>query len=112
MFSQDAGYVQSSGWFLIDLPLAVMTVLSVKSLALPSPDLFCHLSAADSTGTHSLYTTYKDYELMFHVSTMLPHTPSNRQQVTPPPTQPRPDAAVGFSRGTGQGSLGSFLDRR
>ncbi|XP_039640436.1 signal-induced proliferation-associated 1-like protein 2 isoform X4 [Perca fluviatilis] len=35
----------------------------------------------DSTGTHSLYTTYKDYELMFHVSTMLPHTPNNRQQL-------------------------------
>ncbi|CAG05194.1 unnamed protein product, partial [Tetraodon nigroviridis] len=34
----------------------------------------------DSTGTHSLYTTYKDYELMFHVSTMLPYTPNNRQQ--------------------------------
>ncbi|XP_074846268.1 signal-induced proliferation-associated 1-like protein 2 isoform X2 [Carettochelys insculpta] len=34
----------------------------------------------DSTGTHSLYTTYKDYELMFHVSTMLPYMPSNRQQ--------------------------------
>lgn len=38
--------------------------------------------AADSTGTHSLYTTYKDYELMFHVSTMLPYTPNNRQQVS------------------------------
>lgn len=37
---------------------------------------------ADSTGTHSLYTTYKDYELMFHVSTMLPYTPNNRQQVS------------------------------
>ncbi|MEE6475300.1 hypothetical protein FKM82_010693 [Ascaphus truei] len=36
----------------------------------------------DSTGTHSLYTTYKDYELMFHVSTMLPYMPSNRQQHT------------------------------
>ncbi|XP_045443002.1 signal-induced proliferation-associated 1-like protein 2 isoform X2 [Pipistrellus kuhlii] len=35
----------------------------------------------DSTGTHSLYTTYKDYELMFHVSTMLPHMPKNRQQL-------------------------------
>uniref|UniRef100_H3A7K6 Signal induced proliferation associated 1 like 2 n=1 Tax=Latimeria chalumnae TaxID=7897 RepID=H3A7K6_LATCH len=34
----------------------------------------------DSTGTHSLYTTYKDYELMFHVSTLLPYTPNNRQQ--------------------------------
>ncbi|XP_056147699.1 signal-induced proliferation-associated 1-like protein 2 isoform X2 [Lampris incognitus] len=35
----------------------------------------------DSTGTHSLYTTYKDYELMFHVSTLLPYTPNNRQQL-------------------------------
>ncbi|XP_068423565.1 signal-induced proliferation-associated 1-like protein 2 isoform X2 [Clinocottus analis] len=35
----------------------------------------------DSTGTHSLYTTYKDYELMFHVSTMLPYTTNNRQQL-------------------------------
>ncbi|XP_043107963.1 signal-induced proliferation-associated 1-like protein 2 [Puntigrus tetrazona] len=35
----------------------------------------------DSTGTHSLYTAYKDFELMFHVSTMLPYTPNNRQQL-------------------------------
>ncbi|XP_049337683.1 signal-induced proliferation-associated 1-like protein 2 isoform X3 [Astyanax mexicanus] len=35
----------------------------------------------DSTGTHSFYTTYKDYELMFHVSTLLPYTPNNRQQL-------------------------------
>uniref|UniRef100_A0A8K9XE92 Signal induced proliferation associated 1 like 2 n=1 Tax=Oncorhynchus mykiss TaxID=8022 RepID=A0A8K9XE92_ONCMY len=35
----------------------------------------------DSTGTYSLYTTYKDYELMFHVSTLLPYTPNNRQQL-------------------------------
>ncbi|KAA8583035.1 hypothetical protein FQN60_015581, partial [Etheostoma spectabile] len=35
----------------------------------------------DSTGTHSMYTTYKDYELMFHVSTMLPYTPNNKQQL-------------------------------
>ncbi|KAG8126083.1 hypothetical protein E2320_021186, partial [Naja naja] len=34
----------------------------------------------DSTGTHSLYTTYKEYEIMFHVSTMLPYTPNNKQQ--------------------------------
>ncbi|KAK7904954.1 hypothetical protein WMY93_017561 [Mugilogobius chulae] len=36
---------------------------------------------ADSTGTHSLYTTYKDYEIMFHVSTLLPYTPNNKQQL-------------------------------
>lgn len=39
---------------------------------------------ADSTGTHSLYTTYQDYEIMFHVSTLLPYTPNNRQQVSEP----------------------------
>ena len=38
--------------------------------------------SADSTGTHSLYTTYQDYEIMFHVSTLLPYTPNNRQQVS------------------------------
>ncbi|XP_061072885.1 signal-induced proliferation-associated 1-like protein 3 [Conger conger] len=35
----------------------------------------------DSTGTHSLYTTYQNYEVMFHVSTMLPYMPSNPQQL-------------------------------
>uniref|UniRef100_A0AAR2LMB8 Rap-GAP domain-containing protein n=1 Tax=Pygocentrus nattereri TaxID=42514 RepID=A0AAR2LMB8_PYGNA len=35
----------------------------------------------DSTGTHSLYTRYQDYEIMFHVSTMLPYTANNRQQL-------------------------------
>lgn len=49
---------------------------------------------ADSTGTHSLYTTYKDYELMFHVSTMLPYTPNNRQQVSRPQTAARARAPV------------------
>lgn len=43
--------------------------------------VFFFLTIADSTGTHSLYTTYKDYEIMFHVSTMLPYTPNNKQQV-------------------------------
>ncbi|XP_072302389.1 signal-induced proliferation-associated protein 1 [Eucyclogobius newberryi] len=35
----------------------------------------------DSTGTHSLYTRYQDYEIMFHVSTMLPYTSNNTQQL-------------------------------
>ena len=35
----------------------------------------------DSTGTHSLYATLADCEVMFHVSTMLPFTPNNRQQL-------------------------------
>ncbi|XP_075956549.1 signal-induced proliferation-associated 1-like protein 3 isoform X2 [Anarhichas minor] len=35
----------------------------------------------DSTGTHSLYTAYQYYEVMFHVSTMLPYMPNNPQQL-------------------------------
>lgn len=35
----------------------------------------------DSTGTHSIYASYQDCEIMFHVSTMLPFTPNNRQQL-------------------------------
>ncbi|CAM9770048.1 unnamed protein product [Lampetra planeri] len=35
----------------------------------------------DSTGTHSLYTAFQGYEIMFHVSTMLPYMPNDRQQV-------------------------------
>lgn len=35
----------------------------------------------DSTGTNSVYATYRDCEIMFHVSTMLPFTPNNRQQL-------------------------------
>ena len=36
---------------------------------------------ADTTGEYSVYTEYKDTEVMFHVSTLLPHTASNKQQV-------------------------------
>ena len=35
----------------------------------------------DTTGTHSLYTNFKDKQIMFHVSTMLPHSTSDKQQV-------------------------------
>uniref|UniRef100_A0A3B4ALJ2 Rap-GAP domain-containing protein n=1 Tax=Periophthalmus magnuspinnatus TaxID=409849 RepID=A0A3B4ALJ2_9GOBI len=38
------------------------------------------LDTKDSTGTHSLYTSYQGYEIMFHVSTMLPYMPNNPQQ--------------------------------
>ena len=30
---------------------------------------------------NSIYTVYQGHELMFHVSTMLPYTPNNTQQV-------------------------------
>ena len=39
------------------------------------------LAAADTTGTHSVYTTMDDFEIMFHVSTLLPHNPRDPQQV-------------------------------
>ncbi|XP_014671772.1 PREDICTED: signal-induced proliferation-associated 1-like protein 2 [Priapulus caudatus] len=35
----------------------------------------------DSTGLYSLYATYQEYEVMFHVSTMLPYSPNNKQQL-------------------------------
>ena len=33
------------------------------------------------TGTHSLYTKYHNHEVMFHVSTLLPYTDGDTQQV-------------------------------
>lgn len=35
----------------------------------------------DMTGTESVYTKYRDYEIMFHVSTMLPYSFDNPQQL-------------------------------
>ncbi|KAL8613785.1 hypothetical protein ACOMHN_029642 [Nucella lapillus] len=35
----------------------------------------------DTTGLHSYYTTFNNNEIMFHVSTMLPFTPNNHQQL-------------------------------
>jgi hypothetical protein len=35
----------------------------------------------DSTGTHSVHTSFHGCEIMFHVSTLLPYTPNNQQQV-------------------------------
>ncbi len=34
-----------------------------------------------STGTHSVYTQWNGMEIMFHVSTLLPYTPGDHQQV-------------------------------
>ncbi|XP_043840790.1 GTPase-activating Rap/Ran-GAP domain-like protein 3 isoform X1 [Dromiciops gliroides] len=35
----------------------------------------------DTTGLYSVYTVYQGHEIMFHVSTMLPYSKENRQQV-------------------------------
>ncbi|XP_055945135.1 signal-induced proliferation-associated 1-like protein 2 [Argiope bruennichi] len=35
----------------------------------------------DTTGLYSVFTTHQDCEVMFHVSTLLPYTPNNKQQL-------------------------------
>lgn len=37
---------------------------------------------SDSTGTYSVYASYQSCEVMFHVSTMLPYSANNRQQLS------------------------------
>lgn len=44
--------------------------------------MFSVLFADDSTGEYSVYTTFHNREIMFHVSTLLPWTPNNKQQVS------------------------------
>lgn len=41
----------------------------------------CRVVTGDMTGKHSIYTIYEGHEIMFHVSTMLPYSKDNRQQV-------------------------------
>jgi RAP1 GTPase activating protein 1 len=36
---------------------------------------------ADTTGTTSVYTTHVGYEIMFHVSTLLPYNAKDKQQL-------------------------------
>ena len=36
---------------------------------------------ADTTGEYSVFTEYENSEVMFHISTLLPFTPANKQQV-------------------------------
>lgn len=39
------------------------------------------LSTGDMTGKESIYTVYAGHEVMYHVSTMLPHSKDNPQQL-------------------------------
>ena len=43
--------------------------------------LSLRIHLADTTGEYSVYTEFRDTEIMFHVSTLLPYTTSNKQQV-------------------------------
>ena len=36
----------------------------------------------DQTGEYSIHTEYKDREIIFHVSTLLPHDPGDTQHVS------------------------------
>ena len=45
------------------------------------PDNNKVLITDDSTGLYSVYTEHEGNEIMFHVSTLLPFTPNNRQQL-------------------------------
>jgi len=36
---------------------------------------------SNSTGTHSIYTRYNEFEIMFHISTLLPFNANDQQQV-------------------------------
>lgn len=38
-------------------------------------------NVSDTTGTHSVYTQFKDKQIMFHVSTLLPYSQNDKQQV-------------------------------
>uniref|UniRef100_A0AAA9S3M0 GTPase activating Rap/RanGAP domain like 3 n=1 Tax=Bos taurus TaxID=9913 RepID=A0AAA9S3M0_BOVIN len=53
-------------------------VLFAKDGQLTDDDMF---SNDDTTGIHSVYTIYQGHEIMFHVSTMLPYSKENKQQV-------------------------------
>lgn len=41
----------------------------------------CYDPTDDSTGLSSVYTVFEGHEIMFHVSTLLPYTTANEQQV-------------------------------
>lgn len=47
----------------------------------PRPRHVCLCLTDDTTGIRSVYTVYQGHEIMFHVSTMLPHSKENKQQV-------------------------------
>lgn len=38
-------------------------------------------SGSNLTGTHSIYTKWQGYEIMFHVSPLLPYIPGDKQQL-------------------------------
>lgn len=58
--------------------ILVMTMMIMIIIAL----LILHFVVDDMTGSQSVFTIYEGHEIMFHVSTLLPYTPDNPQQVS------------------------------
>ena len=57
------------------------------TFSLPTPLWLCSFRGGldtvnDQTGEYSYYTTHKDKEIMFHVSTLLPYNATDSQQVS------------------------------
>lgn len=54
-----------------------------KSMIIIFPLCVCFFFyfTGDMTGEYSIYTLYEGHEIMFHVSTLLPFSRDNRQQV-------------------------------
>lgn len=58
--------------------------LDVTSTIILVPCLYhcgSNTTTENSTGKHSYYTTFRNYEIMFHVNTLLPYFPADPQQL-------------------------------
>ena len=74
------------GWIAILIVVVISEKFEIKRLFeyanVYSLSLSCSfVPADDTTGMKSIYTVYQGHELMFHVSTMLPYSKENKQQV-------------------------------
>lgn len=67
--------------FKISLWYILKTVSYEKCLNHINSVLYLVSVTANATGTESIYTVYEGHEIMFHVSTLLPHSLENKQQV-------------------------------
>ena len=77
---EDAMYGNKDGCALFDNFLSLLGTRVV----LAGWDRFrggLDVTGGNATGRHGLYTDWRGFEIMFHVSTLLPFTPDNTQQV-------------------------------
>jgi signal-induced proliferation-associated 1 like protein 3 len=66
--------VSVGGWFAIGLLTSCIAAMAATTAMTTTP-------TDGSTGTHSVFTEWNNNEIMFHVSTMLPFNPLDKQQV-------------------------------